>query len=179
MSITTNSIEKRLFNVWMNKSLIVEFEQWVYQSEELKEYLSANAYFDFLDLNYKSETAYHDLKNLISKEISISQLETWSLLHQLDCVKQRRGDYYNIIENLYNLGYYGYTFMDKFSYDYCLNLRYPHNRYSNNNEFIDSFYPSILKDIDEVEQWILNKLVIPLGGKMEFEGLKFIDNRVL
>ncbi|GAK91717.1 hypothetical protein JCM19297_1669 [Nonlabens ulvanivorans] len=187
MPITTNKIEERLFKVWMNESLLVEFEQWVYQSEELKEYLSADAYFDFLDLNYKSETAYQDLKNLISKEISISQLETWSLLHQLDCVKQRKGDYYKIIENFYNLDYYGYTFMSKLSHDYSFYMNYPFGKYGTydfnelttfkQNQLINEFYPSIIEAVNEVEQWLLNENVILLGGKKYFNDLKFIDHR--
>lgn len=181
------NIKEEFFKVWLEKELLPNFENWVYESMELKEKLNPNSYYELLSFNYKKENAHSELKKIIEKQISQSEVEKWKIKRDLLKAKSRIGNYSKSIRNFYTLYCKGYDFMENLAFDYGLSLECPYKYYrtetfeqltkAQKQILINDCYPDIINEIDRVLNWIQSEKIILTGKTNEFGKLEYIDNR--
>ncbi|GAA3643282.1 hypothetical protein [Flavivirga jejuensis] len=64
-------LKLKIFDVLIEKITVSEFENWLYNSEEIIENLNSNPYyFDLISINYKNEEWLKQLNNLIKEKYS-------------------------------------------------------------------------------------------------------------
>jgi hypothetical protein len=93
----TDDIKLRFFRALSGDLTIDEFEQWVYQSDELKQALTEDFHFELMSFGYKQRGARFELTKILNKLIDIGEYETWKLKRLLDKVEYRTDDYIHSI----------------------------------------------------------------------------------
>lgn len=74
------TLKRRIFNVLTGKITVSEFENWIYNCEEILENLDSNSfYFDVIEVNYKSNKWKQLLTNIFKEYISEEQIEVFRI----------------------------------------------------------------------------------------------------
>ncbi|MCP3888618.1 MAG: hypothetical protein GY702_07060 [Desulfobulbaceae bacterium] len=69
-SLATN-IEKKFLEMIRKDTPIDEFEQWVYQSKQLKEILATSDYLELISIDFKSNDAWENLYKILRGRIRV------------------------------------------------------------------------------------------------------------
>lgn len=181
------NLKDRFFKTLNGEIPIEDFENWVYNSTELEKFLGPVDYTDFISLDYKTQGAKYEIKNLIRKYIDKSEFETWKIKILLLNALNRTDDYYLAIRLFYDLYFHGYGFMDNLGLGYGLALEYPLSSYGvdsfeeltkeQKDNLVNGFYPAIQTEIKKVLNWIDSGLIVLTGIQDEYNRFEYNDNR--
>lgn len=70
------ALKLKIFDVLTEKISVLEFEKWLYNSEEFISQINANSfYFDIISINYKSDKCTSELNELAKKHLGYDYLE--------------------------------------------------------------------------------------------------------
>jgi len=187
MTETPQNIKDKFFKILLGEIPIEDFENWVYNSSELENYIGSDDYTDLISLDYKKQGAKYDIQKMIRKYIDKSEFETWKMKILLFNALNRTGDYSLAIRLFYDLYCQGYDFMDNLAFGYGLTLDCPYSSYGvdsfeeltneQKDRLVNSFYPDIQKELTKVLSWIDSGLVVLTGEQDEYNRFKFIDYR--
>lgn len=74
------TLKRKIFDVLTGKITVSEFENWLYNCEEILENLDSNSfYFDVIEVNYKSNKWKQLLTNIFKEYISEEQIEVFRI----------------------------------------------------------------------------------------------------
>lgn len=187
MKSLPNDIKIKFLHMLIEKQSVLDFEKWVYESNELKTAISDDDYLDLISLNYKASGAYYELIKLLEKYISRAKFQKWKLLEELNNVKLKKSNYYLTIVNFYDLYCKGYAFMDNLAFKYGLRAdnQYgdidvtSHKKPSQKqlDAIVNKFYPEINMDIDQVINWINDGKIVFKDNLDEFDYHDYDDFR--
>lgn len=117
-----DALKLKIFDVLLDRITVSEFENWLYDSEEILENIKSNSlYFDVITINYRSRTWNTDLNNLVISSLGknyyeileikkacsdIIESETFSEAHSVLNTLTQNFDFdtdYSILWKLYTL----------------------------------------------------------------------------
>lgn len=187
MSKLSKNIIDTFYGFLIGKIPIQDFEKWVYDSSDLENELDEISYYDFISFGFKKSGATYELEQLIKKHIDISKYETWKLKGLLFNALERKNNYYDSIQQIYELYSNGYDFLDNLGLGYgmtldCLFIDYEVASFGElpkkQKVFIEnSFYPDIEYEIRKVLNWFDSGLIV-ISSEYDSRGcLKVLDNR--
>ncbi|WP_017732852.1 hypothetical protein [Nafulsella turpanensis] len=187
MTQLTPDIKERFFKTIYGEISIGDFEEWLYQSNELEQLLGADDHFELISYNFKQPGAIYGLIKLLYKHLDRAEYEVWRLHKLLGQVEYKEGDYPAAITEFYDLYSKGYTFFDNLAFGYSLFLECP-NQYGVDTfeeltleqqmNLANSCYPQILEETKRVKEWLKSDKIIPTGTQdKDYGHFKFIDNR--
>lgn len=74
------TLKRKIFDVLTGKITVSEFENWLYNCEEILENLDSNSfYLDVIEVNYKSNKWKQLLTNIFKENISEEQIEVFRI----------------------------------------------------------------------------------------------------
>lgn len=94
-----------------SKVTLFEFEQWIYDHEELEEILGKAEYLQFISRDYKNQYAYEDTEKQIRSLIDIATYEQERVVNLLISLTEGNNDELDVMDLLYEEYCNGYTFL--------------------------------------------------------------------
>ena len=183
-----SSIEEKIYDFLYKNLSIKEFEEWVYNSNELESYVSSDDYLELISLDFNSKHASYELEKIICKYADYSKFEALRMIDLLNKALINNEDTGVVLITFYDLYCDGYYFLDTLGLGYGLCCQVLPNKYmadsweelsdKDKKELIDGFYPKIIKDIKEVIEIIEDKKIILTGIKNDMNRWEYIDNRI-
>lgn len=179
-----NILEYKYLELLDNNLSIKEFEQWVYQSDDLKILLSSDDYINLISLDYNSKYISYEIDKISDKYIDSGKLETMKIKALLTRALQKDEKIDDILRKLYYMYCDGYYFLQDLGLGYGLSCEVP--SFANSWEelsvqqrtsIIDSFYPKLEYDLRRALDWIESKKVILIGKQNDINLWLYIDNR--
>ncbi len=163
-----------------------DFEQWLYENEELPKYVSQDDHLDLIAFNFNQKAARYELWKLLSKHIDLGEFEAYKILNLLYKARLKNDELPEILIQLYYLHYDGYDFLEELGMDFGLTVLVP-SRYNRDNfeeltksqqkELLSSFSPRLEIAIERAIAWLETKKVVPTGTKGEYGRYEFQDFR--
>jgi hypothetical protein len=108
-------IENQFFRVLNQEISIQDFEQWVYEMEELELVLSSDNYLDLIAFNFKQKDAFHELYNLLIELINFPKFEKYRIIYLLDLIIVKDNSWKKIVNILFHEYINSYAFLIVFS----------------------------------------------------------------
>lgn len=178
-------IEQQVFKLKYEGLKISEFEQWVYNTQELQTLLTPEDYLALISLNYKSRHVMSELGKIIDKYIDYGKYETVKVITLLKKAFNKDEGIGLILRQFYDMYCDGYYFFEDLGLGYGLSCEVP-LKYANTweelsekqkSDIVNSFYPQIESDIKRALDWIENKKIILTGTKNDMDRWEFLDYR--
>lgn len=187
-------IELKFYGTIIGEIPIEEFENWIYNDNEIESVLSSDDYLELISFNYKKNGAKYELVNLLSeKYVDLGEYEKWKMLNKLRIALKRDENLSDILREFYDLYCRGYLFFNDLGLGYGLMVEVPlSGNYKaesweemneiEKNELIESFYPQLESDIKRAIDWIENGRIVLTGetgeiGHYEYEDLRTENER--
>jgi hypothetical protein len=121
MTVTNREMESVFFRFWQGALSLQDFEQWLYATPELEDYLGASIYCEFISFDFHQPDAGYELRKLIEKQIDFPRFYTWDIQRLLEGLFDDSQDAAEIFEALYQQ--YGlYRFLDPLNHAYLLGI---------------------------------------------------------
>jgi hypothetical protein len=169
-------IENQLFSVLNHEISIKEFEQWVYQTDDLEKGLSEQNYLDLIAFNFNQEHAFHELYNILTEWIDFPKFEQYRLIFLLDLIIEK-DDFWRIaVTNLYHEFIESYNFL----YVFCWledSLYYNEKIGGINPDSMDSLYISSKEEAIKMKNWLILGTIVIKGREGHRKGTNYTDNR--
>lgn len=188
MDITFNDFEKYYFDLVHGGLKIDEFENWIYNDNNLENILNQEDYLDLISLNFRSIHIKYEIEKILAKYIDYSKFEKKRVLSLLYRALESRKDLPDILREFYDMYCHGYYFFQDLGLGYGLACEVPPSKYNTDNwnelnekeknEIINSFFPQIESDIQRAIHWIENDKIILTGTKNELDYWEFTDYRI-
>lgn len=166
---------------------MLDFEQWVYDSDFLKKEMQEDDYLYLISLNYQTTQSFYNLEKILVKYIDYGKLETIKMNALLDSIINKDNNAANSIIRIYQLSCDGYSFLSDLGLSCGLrltvpdtgsNLRWEQLMPQQKQKLTDQQYPKARELAVIIKKWIEEKEII-LTGKQDdnFGRWDFIDNR--
>ena len=110
MNSKTN-IQKQFYKIYKGQISISEFEEWLYNTQEIESVYGNDFYFNLLDLDYRKKHIKNELEKLIEMKIPFDEFEQTRIISLLENIKYEKGDIVEILEQLYDDYCSGYSFL--------------------------------------------------------------------
>jgi hypothetical protein len=116
-------------DVLVHHAPIDAFEQWVYETADLENYLSADDYLELITLNYKKRDAKLALGEIIEKYLDESQIWTFEVQKSLKSILKNTEQLPDDLQKMYHWYCREYTFLERLAFhpafdwlyvDYCI-----------------------------------------------------------
>ncbi|NLE04592.1 MAG: hypothetical protein GX638_07305 [Crenarchaeota archaeon] len=180
-------LNQKMYDLLYGKLTIKDFENWVYNTESLEQYLPPNDYLDLITLDYNKCTKI-DIETIINRHIDCGTIKKNRLLTLLNKALERPNELPSILRTFYDLYSHGYTFLKDLGLGYGLSCEVPiADNYSaqtwenltenEQKEMLDSFYPEIERDLNRTIKWITDGKIIITGKQHKSGDWEFIDKR--
>lgn len=187
MDITFSEFEKYYFDLVYGGLEIDEFENWIYNNNDLENILNQGDYLDLISLNFRSKHIKYEIEKIFDKYIDYSKFEKKRILSLLYKALESRKDLPNILREFYDMYCHGYYFFEDLGLGYGLTCEVPPSKYGSDNweelnekeklEIISGFFPQIESDIQRAIHWIETDKIILTGTKNELDYWEFRDYR--
>ena len=169
-------IENQFFK-FLNKEIsIADFEQWVYETDELESVLSDDNYLDLIAFKYNQLNAFDELYEVLIELIDFPKFETLRIIYLLDLIINKDILWRKAVEDLAYESINSYAFLYIFS---RINDGIYNNEYMIGTEF-DSTEKSYLWSKNEaikMKNWLNSGTIIIKGREGHRKGTNYIDNR--
>lgn len=118
-----HDVELKFYNLLRGNLNIQEFEDWVYETDEimLDEYFGRGFYFELASLNYKNKYDIIDLEKLLFSKVAFGRFEEMKIRDILTSIIEDKGDLVDLIEEVYDLYCDGYNFLRYIGLAYVFN----------------------------------------------------------
>lgn len=177
-------IKEYIFKLIDDEVSRAELENWTYTESGLEAYLGAN-YIDLISLNYNSEGATYEAKNLLSAHIDQGEYLDWHLRKNLNAIIQRLEDVYINIYHLYDLFCQGFEFLGHLAIEFCVFIGYPAGKISvssrlvwadlsaqQKDDLVNSLYPEIIEHAKRILECLNDRSIVIKGYLTEDSNLK-------
>jgi hypothetical protein len=179
-------ISRMFYGFYSKKISLSDFENWLYNSDELEKLLPNNEYIELISFDFK-KSYWKDIKTFVYKYINWKDVEENNLKDCLTSAINKDQFVVESISKFYDLYCHGYYFLSNLAFRYGLSVDllpdkwgvYDWNELKQYqiDEIINSFYPHIIDDVKIVLNW-LEKDKIEITGTEDEHGNKiFIDKR--
>jgi hypothetical protein len=167
---------------------LVDFEQWLYASEEVERLLPADDYLALLTLNYRKSGAKYELAKLLKQHIDLGDLETYKLLKLLQEAILKTPRLPFILMAFYNLYCRGYYFLQDLGIGYGLAVDTPRVKNTTADtwdeltstqqaDLLASFSPELEHELTRVQRWLVTRQIILTGEYNELGRYTYRDLR--
>jgi len=163
-------IELEFYKALKQKITLLDFEQWVYKTDELEHELPDDVYIDLISLNFKGKFAHDELAEIISSFVKYGEFEIKRLEKYLISIISRDSNCAESIEMTYDLYCDGYVFLRRLGLVYGLTVACPpmHNYQKSwkeiskeeQDELLNEFYPEIITDAKNALAWIHKRKIV-------------------
>lgn len=178
-------IQELFYNTLSDEVTPLEFEQWLYADKRLETLMPSSDYLALISYGYKGEHAKYGLYQLLEKHIERGDYEKWKLLKLLHKALHRDESLPQMLMNVYELYWKGYGFLNDLALRYGLRVEVPYEfadswdqlSQQEQESLLNSFYPNLLADIQQVIGWLENEQVVLTGKQDEYGHYLYIDNR--
>lgn len=120
------------FEFLEDRIAVTDFQQWLYQTEQLEKLFSPDDYLELITIDFKQQPekvyldSYHEAKKAIAKIINqyadIADYRTYELKKLLCDFLKSKGDLAKILAKTYQLYCRGYSFLDNLALNYSLDI---------------------------------------------------------
>lgn len=167
-------LREKLYQVHTGIINLADFQQWLNEDDELKQYASPEAYHQLQSLDYKGDNIRYELWYTIADMIDFGEFETEKLLALLYEAKLKNENLPEILVKFYKLYVYHYYFLKDLGIGFGLSVDSPSIKHyeadtwhllskEQQKEILDGFSPQLEQSIDEAIDWIENKKIVLLG----------------
>jgi hypothetical protein len=168
------SLKELFYRTITGEMPLLDFEQWLYASDEVERLLPADDYLALLTLNYHKSGAKYELTKLLKQHIDLGDLETYKLLKLLQEAILKTPQLPFILMAFYNLYCRGYYFLQDLGLGYGLAVDAPWVKNTTANtwdeltsnqqaELLASFSPGLERELDRVQHWLVTGQIILTG----------------
>ncbi|MFD1132281.1 hypothetical protein [Psychrobacter sanguinis] len=172
-------LEQKIHQVIIQKISLKDFEQWLYQNDEL-EVLNPNLYLELISFDYSHESSFKEFQISFAKFVDRYKFEVERIKDYLCSIIDRDENCAKSILMTYELYCMGYEFLQKLGLKYGLCLidtSYPVELVKDSNDVIDMFYPDVISDAENVLGWFKEGKIIFREEKNERGGFEYDDLR--
>ncbi len=93
------------FQFLNNEISIQDFEQYIYEDEQLESLIGADQYMDLLAFDFTQENAVKHLKELLKKTINITDWNQWRITNLIEALLNDPDHYYTHLQKIASLYY--------------------------------------------------------------------------
>ena len=122
MTLDVDEIESSFFLYLAGEFPIKDFEQWVYSTPQLEDWLGKPVYFEFISFNFQQSAADHELSKLIRSHVNPARFHAWQVMRFLRSLLDGTGDPVAAFKTLYKMSCNGYEFLDNIGVQYLLGI---------------------------------------------------------
>ena len=167
---------------------LIDFEEWLYKAKGLEKNLPEKVYLSLLELDYKSQSAFYELYELLGTLVDIGSVEAYELLKLIGRLEAEGSDFPEALQECYDLYTDGCYFLETLGLNWGLMLRVPPAQYNADswNELSDSEKAHLFTslDLDQIRRevslfrkWIEKREIIVIRRPNEFPRFECIDRR--
>ena len=181
------SIKTAFLNMMSGNTAIRIFEQWVYAFKDVELMLPEDDYLKLISFDYKKNGARFELFNLLNDLIGSGEFETWELINLLTQAKVRDNNLPGVLEKVYDLYFYGYSFLNTIGLGFGLKMLYLPAPYKVEHwaqlnatetlELVKKLPDTLEIEIDKVLRWLNNGEIVLTSKRDIYDHYTFIDNR--
>lgn len=122
MTLSVDEIESQFFRFLAGELPIKEFEQWIYSTPQIEDYLGESAYLEFISFHFQQPAANLELTKLVFKYVSPGKFYNWQVKRLLESLLNGTLDSVDIFEKLYDMYIKGYYFLQNIGIQYVLGI---------------------------------------------------------
>lgn len=130
----------RIYKGYIN---ISQFEEWLYNTQEIETVFGDDFYFSLLDLDYRSKHVRIELDKLIEPVIPFGELEHIRICDYLHNLIVDKGDMTEILGELYDDYCRGYSFLRYVALTYIIGI---YDEFDSSIELPKDIKPKIVKE---------------------------------
>lgn len=183
------SLKELFYRAITGEMSLVDFEQWLYASDEVEQFLPADDYLALLTLNYHKRGAKYELIKLLEQHIDLGDFETHKLLKLLEEAILKTHQLPFILMEFYDLYCRGYYFLQDLGLGYGLAVDAPWVENTTADTWdeltstqqanlLASFSPILEYELDRVRRWLVTKQIILTGEYNELGYHTYQDLRL-
>ena len=172
-------LEQKIHQVIIQKISLKDFEQWLYQNDEL-EVLNPNLYLELISFDYSHESSFKEFQISFAKFVDRYKFEVERIKDYLCSIIDRDENCAKSILMTYELYCMGYEFLQKLGLKYGLCLidtSYPEKLIDSYNKVVDMFYPDIIYDAKNVLGWLEESKIVLKNKPNDSGGFEYEDLR--
>lgn len=172
-------LEQKIHQVIIQKISLKDFEQWLYQNDEL-EALNPNLYLELIAFDYSHESSFKEFQISFSKFVDRYKFEVERIKDYLCSIIDRDENCANSILMTYELYCMGYEFFQRMGlmYGLCIiDTSYPEKLIDSYNKVVDMFYPDIIYDAKNALGWLEESKVVLKNKPNDSGGFEYEDLR--
>jgi hypothetical protein len=179
------NIQIDFFKMLNNETVVVNFEQWVYQNKQLEICFEADDYLALISLNYKDSHFKHEMKKIVDKYLDYGEFEKRKLKKILNDIISKNADFTKSLIATYDLYCHGYYFLDNIGLGYGLTFSDDFYEFkdwesltsSEKDNRINDIYTGAKAETEKILYWIEKEKIVFTGIADEMGRYSFIDNR--
>lgn len=172
-------LEQKIHQVIIQKISLKDFEQWLYQNDEL-EVSNPNLYLELISFDYSHESSFKEFQISFAKFVDRYKFEVERIKDYLCSIIDRDENCANSILMTYELYYMGYEFFQRLGlmYGLCIiDTSYPEKLIDSYNKVVDMFYPDIIYDAKNVLGWLEESKIVLKNKPNDSGGFEYEDLR--
>ena len=184
----SHTTKQKIFDLIGGKTTIEEFEQWVYNTEELKEEIGDDDHLELISFNYKKNGAKYELLDFLKEKIDLAEYETHKIRGMLSDALDKNEHLPHILSEFYDLYCRGYKFLSDLGVGFGLSIECPPGYYDSTweqlpkeiqDKILSEFYPLLDECLREAIDWIDSGKVVLTGEseRVKDYNSNYIDNR--
>jgi hypothetical protein len=155
---------------------LLEFEQWVYEHDELEELLGKQ-YFQFIAINYKDKFAREEIEKIISKIINPSEFEEERIKLLLNKLIASDTETMEIMEKIYEEYCNGYSFLRYIALTYITTSDVYREEMKSNPEKIKLYRAEIIHEAKRILGF-LERHEIKINHEHEYDDMRDDKDRI-
>ncbi len=101
---------------------IQDFEQWIYATSELEEFLDKDAYYSLLSFDFRLPRISHEVSKFIYENIDTGRFHTWNIKRLLNILLNDSQDAVEVFEKLYSMYWNRYDFLHEITIQYAAGI---------------------------------------------------------
>ena len=122
MISSRDKIENSFFLYLADELSLPDFEQWIYSTPQIEEYLGGTAYLELVSFDFHQPAASCELTKIITQYVSQAKFIKWHIMRHLQSLLDGTHDPVDAFEKLYDLYSRGYSFLGKIGIEYDLGV---------------------------------------------------------
>ncbi|UNK05656.1 hypothetical protein MN210_01945 [Psychrobacter raelei] len=172
------SLEQKIHQVITGKLSLKDFEQWMYQNEDLAS-VNPDLYLELISFDYSHEYSLKAFQLSFAKYVGFHKFEADLIKECLYSIINRDGDYIHSIRMLYEFYFIGYEFLQKLGLSYGLWVMHAQTSDSHGdvNDIVESYYPDIVYDTKNALHWLESGNIVFKAEKCDLGGFEYDDLR--
>ena len=180
-------IKDDFFKFLNGEEPISNFEQWVYETNDLEKALGNEDYLHLISLDFSKRGSKYEIDDILRRYINLGEYETWKLKNHLLAFINKKENPLQVLSKFYALYCDGHYFLDRLGLEYGLSARVPPSQCrvefweelssEEQRELIDFLLPGAMREAQRVLYWLETDKIAITNEQDELGHYLYVDRR--